>query len=202
MHSRKPELGLSRPGVRLTLAAASLIMLAGCASIPLGTLWKMRSFDADDLARIDAREIRLAGRIDPAPQRVDPSRTHLELSLVPRVEGAPDEHYAFSLRVSDDYEPALIPEPDPQHRWVVLELDDAGLAAWQRLQPKLVNVKKNYRGASFSFEFKATDEGSEKFDAIWVSARLELDPQQGPLTLLDRKRFKVEQEPEPAPDNT
>ena len=188
----KSELGIDLSVRRWLLVATLLMMLAGCASIPLGTLWKMRGFDAEDLAHIDAQQIRLAGRIDPAPQRVDPARTHLELRLMPRVEGAPDEHYAFSLRVSDVYDPELIPEPDPQHRWVVLELDDAGLAAWHRLQPKLVDVKKNYRGASFSFEFKSTEEDSHEFDAIQVSARLELDPEQGPLTLLDHKRFDLD----------
>lgn len=183
--------GLKAP-TKLSLMFALFALLAGCASIPLGTLWKMRNFDAADLAKVQPQQVRLAGRVDPAPQVVDPTRSKLVLKLTPKAKGEPEREYVFGLHISRDYDPKLIPESDPHHRWRVFELDDAGLAAWSRLQPELADARQHYRAFSFLCRFKTDGALPAGTEALTISARLELDPEQGPMTLLDRKRFVLD----------
>ncbi|MGP1667634.1 MAG: hypothetical protein ACTS5I_17385 [Rhodanobacter sp.] len=159
-------------------------------SIPVSTMWQMRSFAPSDLVRTQPEQIRLAGMIEPAPLIIDPARSHLALVLSPRAVGAPDEEYTFSLRTASTYDPRLVPNTD--QRWNVLEFDDNGLAAWRKLQPALADIKQHYRSAVFKFEFKTHGTAPAGTDAWIISARLQLAPNQQPLTLLDHVRVKLD----------
>lgn len=173
--------------------AAAIVVLAtvsACASIPVSTMWKLRNFDASDLERVQPEQLRLAGKVDPAPMTIDPARSHLSLTLKPREDGARDVKYTFGLRATNLHHPQLVSDADP--RWQVFELDQKGLAAWKRLQPELADLKTNYQSAEFKFKFKTVGETPAGTDAWIASARLQLGPAQQPLTLMDRARIRLD----------
>lgn len=176
---------------RRGMLAFTCLLLAGCTSIPLSTLWQMRNFDAADLAIVQPRDVRLAGLVDPAPMRINPARSKLELQLTPRIDGLPVETYRFGLRDTKIYDPRLNPGNNP--RWQVFALDDPGLKTWARLKPKLLDIKQHYRAAKFEFSFHTTDDKSEHLDAMIVSAKLQLGIDRAPLVLLDRARLPMKE---------
>ncbi len=45
--------------------ACALLALAGCSSIPLSTMWKMRSFGPDDFAKIQPADMRVKVQVPP-----------------------------------------------------------------------------------------------------------------------------------------
>ncbi len=170
------------------LLGAAFLLITACASIPLSTLWRMRNFDAADLAVVQPRDVRLAGLVDPAPLRFEPTRSHLELQLTPRAEGLPAETFRFGLRETQVYDPRL--NPGNTARWQVFALDDAALKTWARLKPKLLDIKQRYRAAKFMYSFHTNDPPAD-VDTMIVSAKLQLGVDQAPLVLLDRARSPI-----------
>lgn len=177
------------PWIGGCVLALACLLLAGCASIPLSTLWKMRSFDPADLATVEPRDVRMAERIEPASMRTDPKRSHLELRLTPRGQTA-EEVYAFGLRETRVYDSRLVPAADPQ--WQVFALDDDGIATWRRLRPKLLDIKRRYSKAVFGFTTKTLDAPPPGVDEMIYSVRLQLGLDQAPLVLLDRAPLEIE----------
>lgn len=174
-------------------ALVCTLVLAGCASVPLGTLWRLRNFSPQDLYAVKPAQVRLAGRVDPTPLRIDATRSGLVLKLTPRASGAAQEVYRFGLRASVVYDPRLVPDAgDGGRRWQVFALDDAGVAAWNRLRPKLKDIKQQYRAASFAFRFETDRKPGASVRALVVSARLQLAPEQAPLVLLDDKSLPID----------
>lgn len=172
------------------LLTIALLLITGCASIPLSTLWQMRNFDAADLATVQPRDVRLAGLVDPVPLSIDPAHSQLELRLTPRVEGASDEYYRFDLRETQVYDPRLTPERNP--RWQVFALDDASVVTWTRLQPRLMEIKQRYRAFNFKFVLHTAEDIPANSDTMIVSAKLQLGINQAPVVLLDRERQSIQ----------
>gem|GEM_PF-1226827 len=172
------------------LCVLVLVLLASCASIPLSTMWRMRDFTASDLAGVQPRDVRLAGRMDPAPLRIDAARSELVLTLTPRDERARDERYVFGLRETKVYDPRLLAERNAP-RWQVFELDDKGLAAWNALRPKVADAEQRYRAMSFNFSFRNLGDFPQGIDEVVLSATLQLGLDQEPLVLTDGLRIKM-----------
>lgn len=176
---------------RIAVLLCVSILLAGCASIPLATMWKMRNFGNDDLARVQARAVRLAiGSMPPALQP-EQNPPELQLSLYPKLDKAPPETYVFSMKAAQTWPADLIPDDEPQDAWAVYALDENGIAAWQRLKPKLQSLEKQYKKAAFATLMNTEFDFQQKRETITFSARLFLNAEQGPLTLLDHVEAKV-----------
>lgn len=169
---------------RHAMLVIALLLITGCASIPLSTLWQIRNFDAADLAAVQPRDVRLAGLIDPAPLSIDPAHSQLELRLTPRSEGAADEYYRFNLRETQVYDPRLNLGHNP--RLQVFALDDTSVVTWSRLQPRLMEIKQRYRAFNFKFVFHTGEDMPANSDTMIVSAKLQLGIDQAPMVLLDR----------------
>lgn len=97
--------------VRPALLGLLLWLLAGCTSIPLGTLWKLRNSGVEALATLDPEQLRVASRIEPAPLHLDPARSKLILTLMPRGGAVPVRH-TFGLRPAKVYSGLLVPAGD------------------------------------------------------------------------------------------
>lgn len=164
----------------LTLLAACLL-LSACASIPLGTLWKLRGFDQDTLVQLEPTDLRAALSLSPIAD-VQPGSVKLALELQ-RHDGDPERH-AFAL------EPATGPGPiDGDRRYSLWQLDAAGRQALASVQRSLragqAGEEKVYSGATFAVNFKPDFEG-EPPEAMAVSVQLRLMPEDGWFLLLDQ----------------
>ena len=173
-------------GGRIAAIAAVFALLAGCASIPLSTLWRLHNLDASDLAQIQARDVRLAGLIDPAPLTIDAAHSSL-LLILPADDRGKRARYRFGLRETKVYDSRLIPDSSP--RWQAFELDAAGLAVWAKLRPRFLELRQNYGRVDFYFSFQLKGKPPKGADMLIASARLQLEKAQAPLVLLDRKRI-------------
>lgn len=179
---------MSRTSVRIALLLLLLAILAGCVSIPLGTLWRMRNFGAADLAMIDPEQLRVAGLVEPGPMRLDPERTVLTLKLTREHEAS--DTYIFGLRSASTHDAQLVPNNDP--RWQVMELDDAARTAMRRLLPEFETIKQHYNGFSLKVESKFMGDMPTDIETMRLSLRVQLAADQEPLVLFDRARIPVD----------
>src|SRR5690606_9608426 len=137
----------ARMGMKRTLfIVAACLALAACASIPLGTLWKLRSFDENTLVQLEPSDLRAALSLAPAVA-VEPGSVKLSLEL--DREGAGPESHAFGL------EPGAGPGPlERDRRYSLWQLDAAGLQALSSVQRQLraaqASETQAYSGARFS----------------------------------------------------
>jgi hypothetical protein len=175
------------PSFRLLAASLILLLLAACASIPLGTLWRLRGFDVDTLVQLDPAELRAAVALQPDhPLEPDSVRLGLELS---RRDGETD-HYTF----------ALVPtrEPGPTKsgwNYSTWALDAPGRREFARMQQVLGaagdDIKAVYSGATFSVEFNPNFGGSVP-ESLRMSAQLRLALAEGYFLLVDDAVIPVE----------
>lgn len=179
-----------RTRLSVTAAALMIVLLSGCTSVPLATIWQLRNFEPDDLQQVRPEEILLAGKVDPAPITFNPSGSRLLIVLTPRAEGTADVQYEFGSRNARLDEPQLVPDGDP--RWQVFELDDEGVAAWERLQPELTDVKTKYKALAFNSSLRTEGHAPPGTDALIYSVRLQLRPSQKPPTIMDRARIPLD----------
>ena len=160
--------------------AVATLLLAGCASVPLSTLWKMRDFDARTVQQLEPAALRAAIAIEPtaAPKR-DSVRLQLELT---RADGGTDTH-AFALEPSGEAGPR-----DDNRDYSVWKLDAAGRDALTRVQQALRVAEQAdveaYSAASFSVTFNP-DFGGVSPDSATLWVQLHLDPEDGWLLLFD-----------------
>jgi len=168
---------------------AATALLVGCMSVPLATMWQLRSFTAEDLAAVDPAQLRVAVLIEPGSSRLDPAHSKLTLALDPKT-GAPETH-VFGLRVSPIQGGPILPADNPA--WQVLELDAGGQAEMRALQPRLAKIREHYTGATLDVKFKLADGMPKGIDEARFSVRVQLADDQQPLVLFDRARVPVEQ---------
>src|SRR5690606_29122868 len=169
-----------------------LFFVGGCASVPLGTMWKLRNFEPADLAKLEPSEIRVATLIQPGPQKLDPERSKLVLQLEPR-DGGETEIHQFGLMFSTT--DSAIPPGQPHVGWQNFALNDAGTTAFRSLHPQLVSVKDNYKSLTFKVQFGLVEaQLQERPSHLNVSARLRLASDQNVLTLLDGARIAMNYE--------
>lgn len=181
-----PRVPIAR-GVLRAIALVPLLMLAGCASVPLSTMWTMRNFD---IAAIDPDALRMATAMEPDALRIDPTKAMLELRLTPRA-GGEDEVHALALRDAAVATDGLVPD-DGRH-WQVFRLTPESAAALHADKPRFgEDIKANYSGAAFSVKFGFVDGAPMAgLDELRASVRLALATDQTPFTLLDRARIPV-----------
>lgn len=171
---------------RLIVSFAACLLLSACASIPLGTLWKLRGFDENTLVQLEPSDLRTALSLAPA---VDVLPESVKLSLELTRDDAEPERHAFGL------EPATGPGPvDRDHRYSLWQLDAAGrqaLASVQRsLRAAQASDTKAYSGATFSVNFRPDFQGDPP-DALQVTVQLLLAPEDGWLLLLDEAKLPI-----------
>jgi hypothetical protein len=180
--------GVVAAAARALLLLVLALGLGACASVPLSTLWKLRDFGSAELAGLDPQQVRVAGRLEPAPLSIDPQSVRLTLTLTPSRSGQPVRH-GFGLRpsrVSD----ARLAQPGGR-AWQVFELDEAGLASMRRLQPRFARLEKEYSRFEFSVDWRTTGPAPATLDALILSMRLQLAADQAPVTLFDRAKIPL-----------
>ncbi|KFL36888.1 hypothetical protein [Arenimonas donghaensis] len=171
---------------RTIILLAACLLLPACASIPLGTLWKLRGFDENTLIQLEPADLRTALSLAPD---VDVQPESVKLSLELARDASEPERHAFGL------EPATGPGPfDRDRRYSLWQLDAAGrqaLASVQRsLRAAQANDSKAYTGATFSVNFRPDFQGKPP-EALQVTVQLLLTPEDGWLLLLDEAKLPI-----------
>lgn len=179
-----------------TIRAVSIIALAGllgaCASVPLGTMWKLRHFGPEELARVDPAQVRIATRIEPGNLQLDPAQVALRITLQGHDGGS--EVHAFGVEEVHGFSSALT--GGDLLGWQAFRLDDEGRALFERFQPVLRTAKDTYASMNVTIEVGLIDPAAiVDLDAITLTSRLQLAADEDAFTLVDRARVRIEQPP-------
>ena len=168
---------------RLAWLAAVACVLAGCTSIPLSTMWMMRSFTLDDFFMKEPHDLRVAIRTDDRVKR-GPDNPMIDI----RIDGVATKPvcYAFALVPVDARGPAeLTLDALPAHRrWYAFGLSKQGTEAFERARRE-VRIEK---GTEARFELNVTMTGVLDFadgqDSAPMRVDLALDRKDGYFTLI------------------
>jgi hypothetical protein len=161
---------------RLLLAA--LLLIAGCTTVPLSTIWKLRSFGPEQLVALNPKELRAAARVD---SRVTMSGVMIVVEVEPAA-GAPKRRYELKLDAPQREDPRLERAPAGR-RWFVFALSPQGVEEFERIKREYASIPKGSRGTvSVSAEEGfVPPELQKKFP---VRTDLLLEPADGYFTLI------------------
>lgn len=174
---------------RALLGAVGVAALAGCASVPLKTLWRLRSFGPEQLFALDPTELRAAARVD---ARARMTNVTITLDVEP-ADGSPRRSYRIPLE-----QPAADPRlerPPADRRWYAFALSPHGIAEYQRIKREYALVARGSRG---TLKIAASDDGTvppELKRAFPLRLDVLLDPAEGYFTLVSETRLDLSQTP-------
>lgn len=119
--------------LRLILLTLATFTLAACASVPLGTMWKMKRLGPEGLSQVDAAEVRAAIQTEESLLEIlNPS---LSVSLSNNDEIL--HEYSFSLEdVASRYLHRLSRE-DQSRAWRIYKIRDAEQSDFRAMQREL-----------------------------------------------------------------
>lgn len=170
---------------RALLAVA--IALAGCTSIPVSTLWRLRNFGPEQLLALDPTLLRAAARVD---ARAAMKNVTIAIDVEPP-DGSARRSYVLPLEQ---------PVPDPRlerapadRRWFAFALSKQGLAEYERIKREYASLPKGGRG---TIGVSASDAGALPADlmrAFPLRVDVLLDPAEGYFTLINETKLDLTQ---------
>ena len=114
----------------------ALLAIAGCTSIPLATMWKLRDFTVESFFAKDPAQLRVAVQVDKTMRR-GPDSPKIDI----RVKAASTKPicYAFALDPVDASAKSelILERPAPDRRWYVFALSPEGIDAFRKAQREL-----------------------------------------------------------------
>lgn len=163
---------------RALLAAAAAGLLAGCLSIPVSTIWKLRNFGPEQLFALDPTELRAALLVDP---RVTMKGGRIDIAIEPP-GGAPKRGYAILLQQPQRDDPRL-PRAPAGRTWQVFALSPASVAEFAKLKQEFKAIPKGTT-VSVSVGFDEREVPPELRRDFPVRLDLLLDPADGYFTMI------------------
>jgi hypothetical protein len=140
-------------------AFATLIagfLLAGCAHVPLGTLWKLRSFGPEDFVALNPADLRAAVR---APTAFVFAKEGHELQVVLIEDGRTAVDATAALAIEASVAGVSNLKPRDGATWRVMRLTPEGERALGRIQAAVARLKPGTRK-----EFQLTVVPAMRFD--------------------------------------
>ena len=172
---------------RRSLLAVALLA-GGCSSVPLSTMWRLRSFNAEQLFALDPVHLRAAARVD---SRATMKNVTITLEVDPP-DGAARRTYLIPLEQPVD--DARLERPPANRRWFAFALSKPGLAEFQRIRREYAAAAKGSRG---TLKIAASDGGTIPTDLMRAfPLRLDvlLDPAEGFFTLISETKLDLTQQ--------
>ena len=161
--------------------------LAGCTSIPVSTLWRLRNFGPEQLFALDPTELRAAARVE---SRARMKSATISIEVKP-ADGSALRAYVLPLeRPVDD--PRLERAPAAR-RWYAIGLSPQGLAEYQRIKRDFAAAPKGSHG---TVKISADDDGTlspELKKAFPLRLDVLLDPAEGYFTLISETKLDLSQ---------
>jgi hypothetical protein len=169
------------------LAALLPLLLAGCLSIPVATIWKLRDFGPEQLFALDPTALRAALLVDP---RVTMQGGRIDIDIEPP-DKAPKRSYAILLQQPQRDDPRL-PRAPAGRVWQVFAMSPQSVAEFQKLKQEFKAIPK---GTAVNVRV-GFDEGSvpaalrREFP---VRLDLLLDPADGYFTMIKDTTIDLDQ---------
>jgi hypothetical protein len=178
---QRAELHRARRGL---LAAAGALSLAGCMSIPVSTLWRLRSFDIDDLLALNPADLRAAVLSDPRVRFA-----YVDLNITLQLKAQAEERTVIRLDALQKGDARLERAAD-NRRWTIFALDAAGIAAFDRLRQGLARARGQSGGSlTLGVSTKEAEVPPDLATRLPLRLDLLLDSKEGWFTLLRETTF-------------
>lgn len=166
------------------LSAAAALLATGCTSVPLSTMWRLRSFSVDDFFALDPRELRAAVRTD---ARATFSAVDIEFTIEPKSGPASTQRIRLQQAVAAD---ARLEKPPANRRWFVFALGDDGVAVFQAVRRE-IDVARKVPGSGITIGISAREAVVPPDLAPALPLRLDLllDPKDGWFTMFSETQL-------------
>jgi hypothetical protein len=163
---------------RRLLLLAPALLASGCLSIPVSTMWKLRSFGVDEFFALDPNALRGAVRTD-ARARYEAVVIDIDLKL----QGQAAVRHALELRSLQAGDARLAPAPAGR-RWYVFALGAQGEAVFRDLRQRLTAARRDGNNEiRIGIGARAAEVPPDLARALPMRLDLLLDPREGYFTL-------------------
>ena len=162
--------------------------LAGCTSVPLATMWKLRSFSIDEFFALNPNDMRGAVRTD---SRASFNAVDIDFLVTPK-GGEPRKH-AIRMQQSVGADARLEPAA-ADRRWHVFALGREGVKVFDAVRRDVL-AARSIPGSSVRIAIGAQEAHvpPEIAKALPLRVDLLLDPKQGWFTMLSETRIDTTQ---------
>ena len=167
---------------------ALALLTAGCTSVPLATMWRLRSFNAERLFALDPAQLRAAARVD---SRATMKNVTITLDVEP-ADGSARRTYLIPLEQPVD--DLRLERPPADRRWFAFALSKPALAEYQRIKREYASAAKGSRG---TLKIAASDDGTIPPDlkrAFPLRVDVLLDSAEGFFTLISETKLDLSQQ--------
>lgn len=173
---------------RAVLAAMPMLAVTACTSIPLSTMWKLRSFSIDDFFALDPAQLRAAVRTD---ARASYDAVDINIAVAPK--GGETTKHMIRLQQPAGGDTRLEPAP-PGRRWYVFALGTEGVKVFDAVRNEVAAVRK-IPGSSLTIGVSAREATVPPDIAKALPMRLDLllDPKEGWFTMFSETRIDTTQ---------
>ncbi len=164
----------------------TLIMIQGCSSIPLSTMWKMKSFDEEDFSQLTPQYVRVKFRSD---KFVDVPQKELRLE-VKYQENKEQKTASFKLEEIDSGSKEIEKwfGNDFREYYSILRLVPESIVQFKQFQKSAFLKQEEEKHIEFIIAFGFAE---NEPDSYLMSIDLLLDPDTGYFTLFDEVPFGV-----------
>lgn len=188
--------GLAVSSARGILLITFIVLLSACASIPMSTMWKLRSFSGNDLKTLNPADIRVVVKV-PDVLKFEPDQTNLDLTLTPEdtKQKVLHEQGKLVLVKQGRFVPADVPVAEPGETLYLMKLDPGGLESFRAFQQRLdPDVEQHYKAANFSANIRFANEAAVNNAGFQITVWLRLQRDQGYFALLKDAPLKFSQD--------
>jgi hypothetical protein len=163
------------------------LLAAGCTSIPVSTLWRLRNFGPEQLFALDPMQLRAAARVD--------SRALMKnVTIAIDVQSADGStRRAYVLPLEQPVQDPRLERAPVDRRWFAFALSKPGLAEYERIKREYASLPK---GGRSTIRVSASDAGTvpaELMRAFPLRVDVLLDPAEGYFTLINETKLDLTQ---------
>ena len=166
------------------------VLLSGCSSIPLLTMWKLHSFGPQEVKALDPATIRVAIKL-PTKLEFEPEKTTLDIELKPKdMQVQPLHERANLVLLSKGAEiSAGVPAAEPGYIWYLLKLSLGGISSFKDFQHRLTpDIKQRYKSITLNVNWSTPNFDAFRSTAYLLTVWLRLQKNKGYFPLFENAR--------------
>jgi len=176
--------------IKTLFIVVTVVLIHGCANIPLGTMLEFRSFDQNSFAQLEPQHIQAKIEVD-APVRINIDDVELSLAI-DNEQGIRVFKYPLEL-INERTIPAVegfFRDTPAKHEYT-LQLSESAMTRFAETQA----IVQNERGSDYDFSVRSgLADLPDDIDEVRLSIFLQLNEQRGFITLFEDVALTIERE--------
>jgi len=169
------------------------IMLFACASIPFSTMWKLASFNSEDLKTLNPADIRVVVKL-PEKLQFKPDKTTLDVTLTPKDarQKVLEEHASLMLVTQGRSVPANIPAAEQSEILYLMKLNPELVKSFRDFQEQLSpDMKLHYKSLAISVHISFGNANTSDLKNLKVTVWLRMKRDEDYFLLLENAALPI-----------